>query len=260
MGLLSKVSSLFGQESSPNLLEKFDISSSIVRNKTKIFNVLKTLGDEHKLLTVTLKNSEEQNSFTSSILRVHQGKNMLYLDEFNPDTAHELIMTSKSCHVATLFDGINVEFDAELVGTGKSDNIRFYGFRIPEKIKYHQRRFYHRVRVPRSNRILVRMRPIGKQLIQGDLRDISMGGFSVEMKGVPPDMFMAGERIDSCSIELTRQLSINTPVDVRSYNRDHASNKMILGAEFAELPKESKRELTRFVVKLDREARKLLGL
>lgn len=256
MSFFSQVAQLFspGSDGGPS----FRLKTGRLTEFKKIVGVLQQLNDEHQLLQVRLSDEQGTDTFTSAIIKVNVEKKLFYLDELTPESGHQRLMGASQCRISSSHNGITIDFKAELSGAGKLKDIYFYGMHIPEDMRYQQRRSFFRAHIPLSKTYPVTINVPGFKTINGVLRDISMGGVSIEFPSAPATLFSAGQIIDTVSVTLPGNKRLSLTITVKFYGRATRGARMMrLGGQFNKLPADIRKDINKLVIKMDRMTSKL---
>lgn len=230
--------------------------SWLLESADKVVCLLKHLAEEHQMVRVIVAGEAGAATYNSTILKADSNKGLFYLDELSPAKHHEHLLATRKCRIETLFHGAEVAFHAEMQGTGEKDGIMFYGMRIPPRVRYVQRRTAYRAYIPMSNEVPVQLFVPGQAIVIGKLRDVSLGGVSIELDSTPMDLLSVGDEIPTCNLVLPTGKRVKSPLVVRFYGRSKNGRCMRLGAQFKKLPNESRRAIAQVVMQLDRKVRR----
>lgn len=225
----------------------------IIANPARIRGIISNIHKSRNLLNVSLPG--DSRPYNSIILEFDTDANTLTLDELNPQEGHTSFLQGRRAIIKTTINGVDIRFQVELQNVSASDDIAYYIVGIPNKLDYHQLRAYHRVPIG-LNSIPVLLIQNDKDLLEGELHDISAGGISVRFSHKIPETIKRGTLIPTCMIELSNKDKISTELEIRFISKPDDGKRTLIGARFVGMDKPQQRIVERFVASLDRELRR----
>ncbi len=220
----------------------------------QIAKVFKHLCDNHKLLTVTVP--PQEGSFTSTILKFDQNHRLIFMDELTPRTGHEQAERERKFRVRTFLNGVELGFLASIREIRQESDGAIYTIPFPELLRYKQRRSHFRAQLGLSQNIPVYLENPYGGLLQGKLRNISLGGIGVELNRAIPADFEFKDKLTSCTIQLQNGKRLHSDLEIRFTGKPGAGRTTHIGGRFIDLSKPSQKMVCHFVAKMDRERRK----
>ncbi len=225
----------------------------VITNPARIRGVISNIHKSRNLLNVTIPG--DKNQYNSIILDIDADKSILTLDELNPEEGHSHFLTKKTAIISTTINGVDIRFQVNLHNVATSNDIAYYIVGVPGKLDYHQLRAYHRVPIG-LNSIPVLLIQDDKDVLEGELRDISSGGVSIRFTINLPKNIKRGTLFPTCMIELDNKDKISSKLEIRFIGKPDDSKHTLIGARFVGMDKPQQRTVERFVAKLDRELRR----
>ncbi len=253
MALLEKLisSDLVVDDKKPTLASRSDSETSdLIRNPQEKLGLLTRVFKSHQLLTVELETYEKQLS--SLILEVNEEENYLVLDEFYPTPNGLIINPEDKVKFYTNLSGVEVDFISTIEAISENISEPYYKVPVPKIIKYHQHRKYLRVPVSIGNPLKVVFSDKKDIIINGEIRDLSAGGFSARLKS-NEQPFSVGDIIPRCIIYMPKGVKIYCAVEIRQIFLSTDNNTPKIGVQFRDLEASDQREISKYVMQIDRD-------
>ena len=206
--------------------------------------------------------------YVSSLVEVDIEQGILYLDELLPVNGNEALSNGETFSVRALCRGIPVFFSGNTIVSVENENdLLTYKVAFPRKLIYQQRRQFFRISVPMTQNcdaIFERLNLDNRDVervpsVRGRVIDLSQRGMCVQIPGELSSDLEVGEKITSCEISLPDFDYIRCQAEVRHCVYDEERDITYCGVQFRGLEKVQQRKLDRFVLHLQREARKSPG-
>ncbi|MDZ7753482.1 MAG: flagellar regulator YcgR PilZN domain-containing protein [Gammaproteobacteria bacterium] len=246
MGLLEKLLSGKGGEPGP----RPSLDPERLNTSEQIGRVLHELLDARKQVTMLLEGSDE--TFTSSILQVDTGTATLELDELNPRGGHERLTRIREFRLITRHHGVDISFHSQVTHIDSSGGIAVYTAAFPTILRYQPRRAAYRAEVELSERIPVFLQTEGGGLLQGELRDISVGGLGLELVRRPVVDVEKGQRIGTCTIRLRDGEQITGSLEICFVGQAAIRQRLRLGGRFVDMEPQNNKAVRKLVADIDR--------
>ncbi len=219
--------------------------------------VLRPLMEKHAIITATLSGSNR--FFTTALLSIDIKNATITIDGLHPQQGHVLFLKIGKITLHTTYEGVEVSFTVNLKKSDSENNMEFYVIDFPKSIRYLQRRNAFRVLVSAAKEIMVETSTADGKLYTGELSDISAGGMCIRFaKKKELDLSNHSEETQCC-IHLPDKRKIICAFKVCHSNYVEASNSLHIGGSFENLDKTQRRLIERFVIELQRLARKSLA-
>lgn len=222
----------------------------------RIIGLLKRLKDQRGLLSLTLGGQPEE--FLTAIIEINPGDNVMVLDELKPGHGHERLLQLRQLHASAHVDGVSLNFDARLLGSGEKDGAIYYRIALPTALHYIQRRASHRVQLSAAANSKVETTLKGLTIPPGLLTDISTGGIGARYSRNLPSELKNGDVVQ-CVFPLPglpgQPFACEAIIRmIRHAAETHSPAR--LGLEFQNLTKPQLRLLEKCIMDLQREAAK----
>lgn len=243
-------------ESHPQHADEYEGKTEKITDPGRVVGLLTRIVENRGLLTVSLRGANEP--YNSALLELHPDRGYMVLDELNPKKGHQQLLTAREMNVHTRLKGVEISFAARVESVGDNAGIAFYRVALPTTLNYLQRRAYYRARVSVAKRVPVRITRDDGTEIDGELRDISLGGIGIRCSPTRAQSLADGEHIPHCAISLPASEKIACKVDVCFVNRSLRDGYWAIGARFVELSPAQQKRVAEFVATLDRELMKKL--
>lgn len=228
-----------------------------VTSTARISMVLRPLMEKHAIITATLPGSSK--FFNTALLSVDTQENTITIDGLHPQEGHTLFLKTGKATLHTMYEGIDVSFTANLKSSDSENGMAFYVIDFPNSIRYLQRRSAFRVPVSAAKEIKVDIETDNKKLFSGELSDISAGGMCVRFPKKRTLGLSQQSEETKCCIHLPGKRKIQCIFRVCHSNYIETSNNLHIGGSFQNLDKIQRRTIERFVIELQRLARKSLA-
>jgi c-di-GMP-binding flagellar brake protein YcgR len=208
----------------------------------------------HAVITATFAGSNL--FFNTAFINIDPDKGILVIDELKPNTGHDLLTNAQCITLQTANGGVEINFTVDLKNSGSDNGVAFFELEYPESIRYLQRRNSFRVPVSGANKIDVEINSGNKNIITGELSDISAEGMCIRLpkrKNIPLDDYPAELQ---CVIRLPKKQQIKCAFKVCRSAVNDETNIVHIGGHFERIDKIQRRAIERFVIELQRESRK----
>ena len=221
-----------------------------VTDPDQIGVLLQQLHDGHNLLAVRLRGIDDV--FMSAIIEVSSQHRYIVLDELVPAAGAKAIDANRQLLIRSRLNNVTLEFESEVTAIGDESGLAFYRLPYPARIEYQQRRTHFRASVPLEKSIPLQFITPQDHMLQAELRDISLGGFSGRLRSGYLDDLETGLFIPRCVITLPSKHKVCCAVQICYLERMMGTAPRI-GARYVDLERRDHRQLEQFIAKLDRE-------
>lgn len=225
-----------------------------VTSTARISMLLRPLMEKHAIITATLPDSNK--FFNTAFLSVDSDNNSITIDGLHPSEGHSLFLKSRKLTLHTTYEGVDVSFSANLQKADSENGMAFYVIDFPESIRYLQRRNAFRVSVSAAKEIKVEITTADKKIFSGELSDISAGGMCVRFPKKKELALTEQSKITQCCIYLPSKQKIQCEFKVCHSVYSETSHSLHVGGSFEHIDKIQRRTIERFVIELQRLARK----
>lgn len=199
--------------------------------------------------------------YNSMLVESNPDEGYLLIDELTPLDGHKQLVRERQMRIIIAIQGIQIDFNTTV--TKVVDDASGIGYRVPfpKEIHYLQRRSDFRVTLPRSAALPLMIEMEDEFQYNGYVVDISAGGlrarFPMDINEVP--YLKVTDLIPLGIMELTRESSFKSKLEVRFAAYDEESGELVLGLRFVEADRVAQNKLARFVMHLQREQRKKMA-
>ncbi len=216
--------------------------------------LLDRVQQKHCLLSIRIGDIDE--IFSSIILEVDSRRRFIVLDEITPAEGQAYLHLDSRIHVDTRVDGIELHFDCQVTGISESDGAPYYKVPFPAQIQHTQKRRYYRALIPLTKSVPIVLQTQEFGTLHGELRDISVGGFSARLLNGATELISNGTSIQRCLITLPSGAKISASIEICHLDDVESARSPRIGARFYNLGRRDERRIEKFVAALDREISK----
>jgi len=221
-----------------------------LRSEPRILALLERVLEHKTLLTVAVQGLDEL--YTSMVLEVVPEAGYLVLDELRPRDGHDALHPGRVLHVSCRLGCVSLAFSSAAQRIASAEDGAYYQVPLPDRMRYFQKRGAHRAPVPVSDaRPVLFVLEDGRSLA-GELRDLSVGGFSARLNPGAPHRLSEGDYIGRCLVHLDGERTIETPVTVCHLDDRQRSRRPRMGLRFAGLGPQQLRAVEAAVAALER--------
>jgi len=228
-----------------------------VTSSARISMVLRPLMEKHAIITATLPDSN--NFYNTALLSVDIHNATITIDGLHPEEGHAQFLKAGRITLHTTYEGVDVSFTVNLKKADSESNMAFYIIEFPKSIRYLQRRNAFRVPVSAAKAITVEVETTEKKMFRGELSDISAGGMCIRFAKTKNLDLSDHKNETQCCIHLPDKRKIRCAFKVCHSNHLEINNNLHIGGSFENLDKMQRRMIERFVIELQRLARKTLS-
>ncbi len=200
---------------------------------------------------------EGQEVYLSRALEIVPEDGYLVLDELVPSEGNQRLRSGTRILVTARSRGTLLRFYTEVQEIASERGLAYYRLRWPRLIGLQQRRRHFRVFVPMSQSVPVLLATDDDVRLQGELRDLSVSGFSARLPEQLPVRLVTGQVLPSCRLALPDHGQVIVPVELRYLEapRDQRRSARI-GGRFLRLSTQTERQLEKMVRAIEREAQR----
>ena len=162
------------------------------------------------------------------------------------------------CTVTTQDRGISVSFATRVVAPPPTRTDCDYRLALPASIDRNERRNAFRVKLGGRGGYKVEIRsPNHDDAWEAMIRDLSTTGVRLEIPKVIADALIEGARVDGCRFQIPDTLPFECGLEIRRLEEPDGPRPIVmLGAQFIDLPTDSRRALERVLMREERERRR----
>ena len=249
MGLLEKL--LTGRKSGDAADSAPGQNPERLTTREQIGRALTTLAEDRKQVTVTPADAEQD--YTSSILNVDTAGGVFELDELHPPAGHQQLAEQRRFRLRTQHKGIDISLKGEVARVDSSAGIAIYTVPFPASVRYLPRRRSYRAELRYSDHIPVFLEFEDGGLLQGELRDVSVGGVGLELLRRPLVPLERGQTAEWCTIRLPDGREIAGSLEIRFISpQPRGGQRTRIGGALRNLRPRDNASLRQLVTAIDR--------
>jgi c-di-GMP-binding flagellar brake protein YcgR len=233
--------------------EKDQGQSETISFPVRIAAILQPLLQNHTLLNISIAGREEK--FSSAFLQIDDDHEFIILDELVPRSINQSITPFTELFIRGQIAGISLSFKTTILDIGTDKEAVFYKVAFPNTIDYRQRRKAFRVPVGVAHSYGVKLILSPGQTLEGELHDISVSGMCVRLPKKTSIPTQWQEKV-ACELQLPNGKPLKTQFSVCREAQDTHGRNVLLGGLFLHLEKTQERIIEKFVVELQRKARR----
>ncbi len=229
----------------------------IITDPARIINILGNMYRKRCRLSVSFPSSVYgKNRGTSLIVDINKNKQHLLLNKLEPEQSHTRFLNEKTIQIKSFYSGVQVTFNAELKQLMAEDDDIYYLVELPKQLSYYQKRATHRANTPSDNPVPITIQLEDGSELEGGIDNISIGGLSITFTTNIPESLQVGKIIAPCHFTMPDNESITCELRIRFIQHTLENSPAKIGACFENLPPPIHRQITLFVMALDRERRR----
>lgn len=233
----------------------------IITRPAEIASVLSSLQRQRSPVSIGFRGIDQK--FLSLILAVDRDAQVFYLDELNPPSGHKRVLANEFFSVRGSEQGITVFFtECQAIKVLDEEDGAVYRVPFPTQLIHNQKRDAFRAHVMLSNKIpvsllsLTRTEPM--QPLKATLKDISSTGCKLEFDSLIEPPFKELEIFEEMTINLkVFEKKLTLKVEARHAVYDEHRKRTTCGFRFYDPKPSVQAEIDRFVIFLQREARRV---
>jgi c-di-GMP-binding flagellar brake protein YcgR len=237
------------------LLQADDFDEYVLRSRTEILAVLRSLRDSQALLTLYF----DQSGIPLLTSVLGASDSAIALDFASDPTMNILALKSKGFTAAATLDKVKIHFPVGPLKQGLHQGRPAFSAPLPNLLLRLQRREYYRLTTPSVRPIRCRIPaslPEGSHTsVEANIIDIGGGGLAVMVPpaGIP---FEAGMGFHNCRIDLPEVGIVVSDLQVRSTFEMAAQGGVVVrraGCQFTKLPGPMLTLIQRYIMRVERE-------
>ncbi len=229
-------------------------SDELITDPSRMAEVFQEIADHHALVAVHPEGCEDD--FNSAILKVDSGQQYLLLDELNDKAGHQQLVQSRRLFVYTRLQGVDISFIGEVSEVGMQNNIAFYHVPFPHELNYKQRRHFHRLEIPMGVRVPFQLLDEQDHFLHGEIKDLSIGGFSGRLTSRIPAPLDKGMYFPRCVMTLPDDSKVITALELCHSLQWYRVSNLNIGARFINMEPADQRRIEQYIRKTEREIRR----
>jgi len=217
-----------------------------------VLRLLDRIRQHHTLIHVRIQG--KGNPWSSAIIAVDIANRIWQFDELPSAEGHRLLIKERCFSIDTRLDGVIIKFQAEISLSGSdAKGLIYYQAPPPRAIHVYQRRSNFRASLASGQQATVTFVIPGVAMMRGRITDISLGGIGVTFSSWT-QVLENGFQVVKSTISLPDGKVICCGLKVCFVRR--GTFGMFMGARFTNISRDDQKQITRFVLTLDREQAK----
>ncbi|NLW06190.1 MAG: hypothetical protein GX029_13360 [Pseudomonadaceae bacterium] len=233
----------------------------IINRPAEVASVLSSLQRQRSPLTISFRGVEQK--YLSLLLAVDRKEQVFYLDELNQANGHKRILANEIFSVRATDQGITVFFTkCQVMDVLDEKEGAVYRVAFPSELIHNQKRDAFRAVVMLGNNMPVsllsftRKEPL--QPLSARLVDISSTGCKLEFDSLIEPHFKNFEVFEQLTINLKAfEQKLTLKVEARHAVYDEKNKRTSCGFRFMDTDARVQADIDRFVIFLQREARRM---
>lgn len=233
----------------------------ILSDPVEIGKALAAVVESRSQLTVRIE--DRVTPYVSLLIEVDSENQVFYIDELLPKNGNEALGNGEIFSIRALCRGIPVFFEGnQILSVEDESGSLTYKVKFPGRLVYQQRRQFFRISVGvTQNCDALLMRSESEQgpdaiSTRGRVIDLSQRGAGLQIPGQLSSELEVGEQLDECEVSLPDCDYLKSQAEIRHFFYDEERDVSYCGLLFHGLGKVEQRKLDRYVLQLQREARK----
>lgn len=218
--------------------------------RAQVLELLERLLHGRCLLGVTCA-AQPNEVLSSALVAVDATRGVLVVDQFAPPPATGRFVPGTPLLLTARLAGSPVRFQTRIAATGEQDGLPWYELELPERVHHTQRRRHLRARVPMGQAVEVLLLTTRGVRLAGELRDVSVTGLSLRLRGGGRADLRPGDVLPRCSIALPSGLPLICALEVCYAQPAGALQALRVGGRFLDLAPLEGRRLEAFVLALE---------
>ncbi len=210
--------------------------------------ILKALQESRCQLNLSIAGSNEE--FVSIILAIDSTDDWIELDELADSTGHAALLEKKHYRVSGWLKGINVDFEAAIIGHHKTKGLVRYRSTLPGTIYQSQRRSSYRAPVSIMSSPEVHLILSDNQVVTGQISDISASGALLTIPG--DSKLNPGDKIAQCIFKTLDDKTIIAEAEVRRQIDTEHSSRSKIGCHFVNLDPPTTQAILNYTAAVER--------
>lgn len=207
---------------------------------------------------ITLRFGHDANAFSSLLVHVDLKSQQFIIDEVRPENGNPRLKSGEVFTLIAFYDGIQVMIkDCRIVSSNLPNFDHAYSINFPKSLYHKQRRQVYRAAVARSSKSSIELHSETRtEIFNGRVLDISPLGIGCEFEGHIEPNLERGELFAQGRLNINNEFAIEAPLIVKHPSYNQVTNTTQCGFEFSALEPVSQKSLDRFILHLQRQARR----
>ncbi|ODC02454.1 hypothetical protein BFW38_01740 [Terasakiispira papahanaumokuakeensis] len=232
---------------------------TLITRSSEIATVLRALQRQHSSLSLHFRGQGNQ-TYLTMILDVDPERQLFTLDELNPPSGHPKAVAGDTFSIRGSDNGVAVFFSGcSVIEVEEAQDGFLYTVRFPNALTHNQRREAFRAHVFRSLEIAVELNASTREAaLQSYMQDLSSTGCKLVFDQIIQPPFHEMEVFERCLIHLPEhEVPLQLAMEARHATYDEQKGRTECGFRFLNVDGKTQQDIDRYVIYLQREARRL---
>tara|TARA_A100001037_G_scaffold279866_1_gene282123 strand:- start:764 stop:1504 length:741 start_codon:yes stop_codon:yes gene_type:complete len=217
-------------------------TDSLIIGRAEKLSLLERLVTQRPMVSV--RRGRDDTVFASSLLDVDETSNALWIDELSP-TPEPGLAVGERVSVFGEVDGTPLGFRTSVREQDVRKGLPIHVLGLPRMLRLQRHRVHPRF-VP-ARPIPVYLVDPSAGVLEGALRDISLGGICVSMTAKAVRTLGRGVQIPSCTVSISGSDVVQAALEIRYVRKEPKTAKVFVGGRFVKLKSMHKARLESFL-------------
>lgn len=235
---------------------KIEDSGEEITDPREIYRVLRSLQITRSLVSLHLVN--DNHTYSSLLIHTDFNSRQFVLDEVASDEANRRLQRGEEFSLTGFYEGIQVIFRRNrVVSSSPTGFDRAYSVKFPQRILHKQRREAFRAPVTSSQTSSASVRNDNRgEVLQGRIVDLSTTGVGCEFPHYIKPEIEKEEFFQECTVTINDELHLKCMLKAKHPHYQKSTGHYLCGFKFSQLDRVQQKLVDRYVLNLQREARK----
>jgi flagellar brake protein len=189
-------------------------------------------------------------SYSSAIVSVDGDRRTFVIDEVLPLDANRHFTAGMRLRITTQVREVDASFTTVVLEANRR-NGGLHELQVPSTVRRYQKRSYFRAKC--SGAAQVHLVPVEGEVIQAELRDLSIGGVGLRLRDPVPAAISLGAVFHDCEILLGPETVLSCMLEIRHVSTPRRSRMTMVGCRFLDLDKTAQNTISRVVARWELE-------
>jgi len=233
-------------------------SGQHLTNIEDIYSALHALQRSRSI--VTLRFGHDANAFSSLLIHADLKKQQFIIDEVRPEDGNPRLRAGEGFTLIAFYDGIQVMIKDCRIASSKVPGFdHAYSVNFPKSLYHKQRRQVYRAAVARSSQSSIELHSENREeIFSGRVVDISPLGIGCEFEGFIEPRLESGELFTLGRLNINNEFAMDAPLILKHPAYNKVTDTTQCGFEFSALEPVNQKSLDRFILHLQRQARRVV--
>jgi len=209
---------------------------------------------------VTLRFGRDANAFSSLLIHTDLKKQQFVIDEVRPEDGNPRLTAGEAFTLIAFYDGVQVIIkDCHIASSNVPGFDQAYSINFPKSLYHKQRRQVFRATVARSSKSSIELHSESRtEVFCGRVLDISPLGIGCEFEGYIEPKLERGELFTRGQLNINNEFALDAALVVKHPAYNKITDTTQCGFEFSTLDPVNQKSLDRFILHLQRQARRVV--